>query len=184
MVDYYDIYEKMDFLFFSNSKNFPRGTLDLCRKFIDYRHQRTTGSPIETAHGWNSVSMQKNARRVGKFFEMENFEKFIFHTHSSWRSWVLPASYRVEKPQKYHSKVVKSSIFPAKCMVSLVRTSPIETGHSRHAYRGAVRPRRGLSRRPPTSSGQGVFSCQKRLQDKVFSKCSFSKKCTQTNQIN
>ena len=51
MVDYYNICEEMDFLFFSNSKNFPRGTLDLWRKFIDSRHQRTTGSPIETAHG-------------------------------------------------------------------------------------------------------------------------------------
>ena len=63
MVDYYDIYEKMNFVFFSNSKIFRHWRLDLCRKSIDYRHQHTTGSPIETAHGEYPVSMQKNARQ-------------------------------------------------------------------------------------------------------------------------
>ena len=50
--------------------------------------------------------------------------------------------HRLEKSQKYHSKVGKSLTFQKKCMVLLVRTSPIETGRSRHAYRGGE-PRYG-----------------------------------------
>ena len=83
---------KNEFAIFSNWIFFRPRRFDLCRKSIDYRHQRTTGSPIETAHGWNSVSMQKNARRVGFFLRQKILKNSFSHTHSSWRSWVLPAS--------------------------------------------------------------------------------------------
>ena len=63
MVDYYGIYEKSNFVLFSNSKIFGRRELDLCPKSSESSVTRTIGNPIETAHGEYPVSMQKNARQ-------------------------------------------------------------------------------------------------------------------------
>ena len=117
--------------------------------------------------------------RVDEIFSSWHFLKnTFFHNHSSWRSYVLPASrmmfgaLHIRKPSKCHLKVIKSLIFLAKCMVSLVRTSPIETGHSRHAYPGGsrgdadwsnARPGKSTESANHLSIAMGLSSCPQRL---------------------
>ena len=78
MVDYYDIYEKMIFVFFSNSKIFRRGELDLCQKFTLWQHRITIGNPIVTSTAEYPVPMHRNASPRRKIFDSEKNEKYIF----------------------------------------------------------------------------------------------------------
>ena len=77
MVDYYDIYEKLNFSKFSESKIFRRSELDLCRKSAVGQHRVTTGSPSVTLVAEFPVPMHKNASLRRKIFELEIFEKYI-----------------------------------------------------------------------------------------------------------
>ena len=97
--------------------------------------------PFSNARSWISdaraqkcLATRKNFR-VGKIWKIHFFITIAVDVpeYSQRPEWCL-APHRFENPQKYHSEVVKSLISLAKAWFPFVRTSPIKTGHSRHAY--------------------------------------------------
>ena len=75
---YQNIYEKMNFSIFSNSKIFRGRELDLCRKSSVWEHRIIIGNPLVTLAAEYPVLMHENASRPRKIFELENFGKYIF----------------------------------------------------------------------------------------------------------
>ena len=76
---FYDIYEKMNFSKFSESKIFRRRELDLCRKSTAWQHRVTIGIPLVTLSPGFPAPMHKNASRRRKKKRVEKIEKLFFH---------------------------------------------------------------------------------------------------------
>ena len=131
-------------------KNFRLENFSWPRAWFMSKIQRLTTShynrePFDNASSWISGAHARKCFAATKNFRLRKFWKIHFFIiivfdvpeHSQRPEWCVGV-YRCEKPQKYHSKVDKSLIFQRKYIVFLVRTSPIETGRSRHAYWGPL----------------------------------------------
>ena len=78
MVNYYGIYEKMIFVFFSNSKIFRRGEAFLCMGTGNSATSVTKGFPIVMGCCQAVDFRHKSSSRRRKIFDSEIFEKIIF----------------------------------------------------------------------------------------------------------